>query len=150
MHPPDVGLMDVVGPILGAAIFIVVMSLVREPVRRTLNAVLVAGAAGVYLSGGFGVWELLFPLVLTPIVYRGLQSYRFIAIAWVMHSVWDVAHHLWGRPIWPFMPTSSLGCMIFDAAIAIWFALDAPSLWTQHADGVRAYKSSGEPKILET
>jgi len=45
-----------------------------------------------------------------------------------MHSGWDILHHLWGNPIWPFMTTSSFGCMIFDALIAAWFLAGAPSL----------------------
>ena len=36
-----------------------------------------------------------------------------------MHSCWDIVHRLWGHPIWPFMPTSSFGCMICDAVIAL-------------------------------
>jgi hypothetical protein len=120
--------MDYVGPILAAATFVLIMSLVREPTRRTLNAVFVAGASGVYLSGGFGPWELLYPAIAMPVVYAGLRSYRFIGIAWLMHAGWDLAHHLWGNPIWPFMPASSLGCMIFDALIAVWFLAGAPSI----------------------
>jgi hypothetical protein len=57
-----------------------------------------------------------------------LRSYRFIGLAWLMHAAWDLPHHLWGRPIWPFMPTSSFGCVIFDTLIAIWFLAGAPSL----------------------
>ena len=53
--------MDYVGPVIGAVVFVVVMSLVKEPSRRTFNAIFVAGASGVYLSGGFGPWELLYP-----------------------------------------------------------------------------------------
>jgi hypothetical protein len=45
-----------------------------------------------------------------------------------MHSAWDVVHHFWGNPIWPFMPTSSFGCMIFDALVAIWFLAGAPAI----------------------
>jgi Family of unknown function (DUF6010) len=116
MHSsPPLLVMDYVGPALGAVIFVLVMSLVKEPSRRTFNAIFVAGASGVYLSGGFGPWELLYPAITTPIVYLGLRSYRFIGLAWLMHSCWDIAHHLWGNPIWPFMPSSSFGCMIFDA-----------------------------------
>jgi hypothetical protein len=109
-------------------IFVLIMSRVPEPARRNLNAILVAGSCGVYLSGGFGVWELAYPLLAMPIVYKGLRSYRFIGIAWLMHAAWDVVHHLWGNPIWPFMPTSSWGCMIFDAVIAIWFLAGASTL----------------------
>jgi hypothetical protein len=47
-----------------------------------------------------------------------------------MHAAWDVAHHLYGNAIWPFMPTSSFGCMVFDAAIAVWFLVGAPSIVT--------------------
>ena len=128
MHPPPLHVMDYVGPVIGAALFVLVMSFVREPTRRTLNAILVAGASGVYLNGGFGVWELLYPLIALPVVYRGLQSYPFIGLAWLMHASWDLPHHLWGNPIWPFMPTSSFGCIIFDALIAVWFFAGAPSL----------------------
>jgi len=108
--------------------FVLIMSLVKEPTRRTVNAIFVAGASGVYLSGGFGPWELLYPAIAAPVAYLGLRSYRFIGVAWLMHSCWDIVHHLWGNPIWPFMPTSSFGCMIFDALIAVWFLSDAPSI----------------------
>jgi hypothetical protein len=128
MHPPPLLIMDFVGPAIGAVVFVLVMSLVSEPARRTINAMIVAGASGAYLSGGgFGIWEVLFPVIALPIAYRGLRSYSFIGLAWLIHSAWDVVHHLWGNPIWPFMPTSSFGCMIFDALIAVWFLAGAPS-----------------------
>ena len=127
MNPPSLGLMDYIGPVIGAGVFVLIMSLVHEPARRTFNAVLIGGASGVYLSGGFGVWELVYPAIVTPIVYLGLNSYRYIGIAWLMHAAWDVPHHLWGHPIWPFMPTSSFGCVIFDTLIGIWFLAGAPS-----------------------
>jgi len=131
MHSwPPLVVMDYVGPAVGAAIFVLVMSLVKEPSRRTFNGILVAGASGVYLSGGFGPWELLYPAIAIPAAYLGLGSYRFIGLAWLMHSSWDIVHHFWGNPIWPFMPTSSFGCMIFDALIAVWFLAGAPSILT--------------------
>jgi hypothetical protein len=120
--------MDCLGPAIGAAIFVLIMSLVPEPARRRFNVIFVAGASGVYLSGGFGMWELLYPALALPIVYRGLWSYRYIGLAWLMHAAWDLPHHLRGHPIWPFMPTSSFGCMIFDSLIAIWFLAGAPPL----------------------
>jgi hypothetical protein len=127
--------MDYAGPGIGACLFVLVMAGVKEPTRRTLNAVLVAGASGVYLSGGFGLWELLYPAVATPIVYAALASYRFIGLAWLMHAGWDIVHFAWGNPIWPFMPTSSFGCMIFDTLLAAWFFAGAPSVvtWTARA-----------------
>lgn len=114
--------MDFFGPVIGAVVFILLMSLVPEPARRRFNAILVAGASGVYLSGGgFGVWELLFPMLALPVAYGGLRSYRYIGVAWLMHSAWDLPHHVWGNAIWPFMATSSFGCMVFDTVIALWF-----------------------------
>jgi hypothetical protein len=130
MHtPPVLFVTDSAGPVLAAVLFVLFMSRVKEPARRTLNAVLVAGSCGVYLNGGFGVWELLYPALAIPIVYFGLRSHRFIGLAWLMHAAWDVPHHLWGNPIWPFMPTSSFGCAIFDTSIAIWFLDGAPALF---------------------
>ena len=126
-HTTAIHLIDALGPAFGAAVFVLLLSLVQEPTRKTLNAIFVAGASGVYLSGGFGVWELLYPAIATPFAFVGLRSYQFIGIAWLMHSCWDIAHHVWGNPIWPFMPTSSFGCMIFDAVLAIWFIAGAPA-----------------------
>jgi len=130
MHSPlPIQMMDYFGPAIGALVFVLGMSLLKEPMRKNLNAVLVAGSCGVYISGGgFGLWELLYPLVAIPVVYRGLQSYRFIGVAWLMHAAWDLPHHLWGNPIWPFLSTSSFGCLIFDSLIAIWFWKGAPSI----------------------
>jgi len=120
--------MDYLGPAIAAFIFVLVMSWVPEPTRRALNAILVAGTCGVYLNGGFGAWELLYPLLAMPAGYLGLRSHRFIGLAWLMHAAWDLPHHLWGNPIWPFMRTSSFGCAIFDSLIAIWFLAGAPEL----------------------
>jgi Family of unknown function (DUF6010) len=116
---------DYYGPAISALLFVLIMSRIPEPARRTFNAILVAGTCGAYLAGGFGIWELAYPLVATPVVYAGLRAYPFIGIAWLMHAGWDLAHHFWGNPIWPFMPTSSWGCMIFDSLIAIWFLAGA-------------------------
>ena len=129
MHnPPPLHLTDLLGPAAGAVAFVLIMSRVKEPARRNYNAILVAGASGVYLSGGLGLWELLYTAVAGGVIsYLGLRSHRFIGLAWLMHSGWDLVHHFHGNPIWPFMPTSSFGCVIFDALIAIWFIAGAPS-----------------------
>jgi len=121
------GVADYLGPLLGALVFIALMSRVKEPARRSFNAVFVGGAMGAYISGGFGVWELVFAAAGIAAAYLGLRSYRVIGVAWLMHSAWDLAHHLFGNTIWPFSATSSFGCMIFDAIIAIWFLAGAPS-----------------------
>jgi Family of unknown function (DUF6010) len=128
MHPAPLVVMDYVGPAVGAFVFVAVMSLVAEPTRRTVNAVILAGASGVYLSGGFGPWELIYPVIALPIAFSGLRSYRFIGVGWLIHACWDIVHHLWGNPIWPFMPSSAFGCMIFDTMIAPWFLFGAPSV----------------------
>jgi len=127
-HPPPLLTVDYVGPVVAAAAFIPPLGPGREPARRTVNALIVAGASGPYPSGrGFGVWENAIPVVAMPFAYAGLRSYRSIAIAWLMHAGWDFLHHMWGGPIWPFMPTSSFGCLIFDMLIACWFLFGAPS-----------------------
>jgi len=128
MHDPSIHVADLVGPAVAALAFVCIMSFVYEPTRRQLNAILAAGAVAAYLSGGFGVWEVAYPVVAGPIAYLGLRSHRYIGIAWLMHAGWDILHHLYGNPIWPFLPRSSFGCMIFDAAIAVWFLAGAPSL----------------------
>ena len=125
---PPLALTDYVGPAIAAVVFVFAMSLVRQPTRRTLNALIVAGSAGVYLNGGFGIWELAFPLIAMPVAYRGLSSHRYIGAAWLLHAAWDLPHHLWGNPIWPFMPTASFGCFVFDTLIAVWFLAGAPTL----------------------
>jgi hypothetical protein len=127
---PAIHLMDVVGPVLGALVFILVMSLVREPARQRFNAIFVAGAGAAYLNGGLGLWEFPFIAVATAAAYLGLGSYRFIGVAWLLHTTWDVVHHLAGHPIWPWEPLSSFGCAVLDALIAIWFFAGAPSVYS--------------------
>lgn len=122
--------MDLVGPVFAAVGFVVLMSMVREPARRNFNAIFVAGASAAYLGGGLGVWELPYIAVAGCVVsYLGLRSHVFIGIAWLMHTCWDVVHHCYANPLWSFMPSSSAGCAVFDAVIAIWFLAGAPSVF---------------------
>jgi hypothetical protein len=111
---------DVLGPAVAAVLFIMLMTRVREPTRRKINSVLVAGFSTIYMGGGLGPWELLYVVPGTYVAYRALESYRFIALGWLMHPVWDLVHHFYGNPIWPWMPTSSVGCAVFDPIVAIW------------------------------
>src|SRR5215510_1267609 len=127
MPAAPLAVMDYIGPAAGAVAFVAVMSRVPEPSRRTLNAIILAGASGVYLGGGFGRWELIYPVVGLSVAYRGLQSYRLIGVGWLIHACCDIAHHLYGNPIWPFMRSSTFGCMVFDTMIAPWFLFGAPS-----------------------
>jgi hypothetical protein len=82
-------------------------------------AVMIAGAGAAYLNGGLGKWEFVFTAVITYCAYKGLRSYGFIGIGWILHAAWDVVHHLYGTPIVPFVAMSSFGCAICDPVIAI-------------------------------
>lgn len=113
--------MTIVLPILIGLVFVVLMSLLEEPHRRRFNAVFVAGAGAAYLSGGgMGGWEFVFTAAVTYCAYRGLESWTFIGIAWLLHTGWDVVHHVKGHPIIPFAEHSSFGCAICDPVIALW------------------------------
>jgi len=122
-------IMGVVGPILIGVLYICANSLFKEPNRRDFNAIMIAGAGAAYLNGGLGVWEFAFTAVVTFCAYQGLRSYTFIGIGWLLHTGWDVLHHLYGNPIVPFAPTSSLGCAICDPVIALWCFTGAPSVY---------------------
>ena len=121
--------LQVLGPILIGLLFIAAASLFREPNRKQFMAVMVAGAGAAYLNGGFGKWEFVFTAVATYFAYQGLRSYRFIGAGWLLHTGWDILHHLYGNPIVPFAPGSSLGCALCDPVIAIWCFAGAPSIY---------------------
>ena len=122
-------IIDLLAPILIALIFISLCSLLREPNRRNFMAIMIAGAGAAYLNGGLGKWEFVFTIVVTWLAYKGLHSYGFIGAGWILHTGWDVMHHLYGNPIVPFAPTSSLGCAICDPVIAAWCFAGAPSIY---------------------
>ena len=124
-----IGWVDVGAPAVVAVVFVLLVSLLREPARRRFMAVFVAGAGSAYLNGGLGLWEFAYSAVATYVAYRGLESYRFIGAAWLMHTAWDVAHHLYGEPIMYFAPTSSAQCAVCDALIALWCFAGAPSVY---------------------
>jgi len=91
-------------------------------------AIMLAGAGAAYLNGGLGLWELVFTAVVTACAYQGLHSYRWIGFGWLLHTAWDVLHHLYGNPIVPFSATSSLGCAMCDPVIAAWCFAGAPAV----------------------
>ncbi|MEU9779537.1 DUF6010 family protein [Streptomyces phaeochromogenes] len=108
-------------PIVIGVLYALLMSLIREPHRRRFNAIMVAGAGAAYLSGGgMGGWEFAFTAVVAYVAYRGLDSWTFIGIGWLLHTAWDIVHHVKGNPIIPFAHDSSLGCAICDPVIAMW------------------------------
>jgi hypothetical protein len=131
------GIMDVIGPVVVALVYISLASLFKEPNRRSFNAIFVAGAGAAYLSGGFGVWEFVFLAAATYCAYKGLGSYTFIGVGWLLHTTWDVMHHRYGNPIVPFVPDSSLGCAICDPVLALWCFAGAPSVYDLFGGGRR-------------
>ena len=126
--PAPLGAADLILPPLVGLVFVALAGLLPEPVRQRGMAVFVAGAGAVYLSSGaLGGAEFLFCSVMTVLAYRGLVSYRAIGAAWLLHTGWDIAHHLAGSPILWFAPSSSAQCAICDVVLAGWFFLGAPS-----------------------
>jgi len=125
----ELQILSVITPIMVALIFITLTSLIKEPARRNFMAIMVGGAGSVYISGGgMGAWELVFATLSVPFAYLGLRSYRFIGVGWLLHTAWDVVHHLNGHPIIPFLSDSSFGCAVCDPVIAIWCFAGASSL----------------------
>lgn len=118
-----------ISAVIAACVFIIIMSLVKEPQKQKINALLIAGAGAVYWSGGLGIWEFTFGAVMLFVAYKGLKSYYFIGIGWILHTIWDIVHHYYGQPIVYLSPSSSAGCAVFDTILAIWFLLGAPSVF---------------------
>jgi Family of unknown function (DUF6010) len=109
--------MDVLGPVIVALVYIALSSLFKEPNRRSFNAIFIAGAGA---------------------------AYRFIGVGWLLHTGWDVLHHLYGHPIVPFVPDSSFGCAITDPVIALWCFAGAPSVYDLFRGSSRGGHASGE------
>jgi hypothetical protein len=108
-------------PVVIGLSWALVFSVVPEPHRRQINAVLVGGAGAAYLSGGgFGLGELAFTAVLSVVAYLGLRSWTFIGVGWLLHTAWDILHHRRGAPLLPSLSDSSFGCAICDPVIALW------------------------------
>jgi hypothetical protein len=119
--------MTIILPILIGLAYAAVNSFLRAETRRRVNAVMVAGAGAAYLSGGFGPWELVFTTVMTYVAYRGLTSWRWIGVGWLLHTAWDIVHAAYGKPLLPFAHNSSFGCAICDPVIALWAFSGGPS-----------------------
>ena len=118
----------IVAVIIGFA-YIILLSLIKEPNRQKLNAIIVAGAGAAYLNGGLMELEFAFCTVMTFLAFKGLTNYNWLGIAWLLHTCWDLVHHFYGNPIVPMDSQSSLGCAFCDPIIAIWFFMGAPSVF---------------------
>jgi hypothetical protein len=127
---PELTILQIIAPLLVAIVFITACSSLKEPGRRNFSAIMIAGAGAAYLNGGLLGWEFAFCAVMTCLAYWGLNDYRFIGVGWLLHTVWDVIHHLYGTPIVPFVPLSSAGCAICDSALALWYFRGAPPIFT--------------------
>jgi Family of unknown function (DUF6010) len=79
-----VQVMNIVGPLLVAVLYIVACSFFKEPNRTNFNAIMIAGAGAAYLNGGFGRSEFAFTALVTYCAYKGLRSYRFISVGWLL------------------------------------------------------------------
>jgi len=120
---------NVLAAVLIAFAFIILSSLLKEPARHQLMAIIIGGAGAAYLSSGLGPWEFVFCSIMTVVAYFGLKHYYFIGIGWLLHTGWDILHHLYADPIVPFSPSSSAGCAVCDTILAIWFFLGAPGIF---------------------
>ncbi|MCK8495336.1 DUF6010 family protein [Spirosoma sp. RP8] len=127
-HVPDFTLMAALAAVGIALVYISLSSLLREPNRQRLSAIIVAGAGAAYLSSGLGLWEFGFCSLMTFVAYKGLSNYAYLGIGWLLHTSWDVVHHLYANPIVPFEPSSSAGCAVCDTILALWFFAGAPTV----------------------
>lgn len=116
------------GAIIIASIYISIFSLVKEPKRKIINALIIAGAGATYWSGGLGYYEFPLGVIMIYLAYKGLTNYKFLALGWMVHTAYDILHHLYGDPIVPMVPSSSVGCAICDPILAIWLYMGAPSI----------------------
>ena len=128
-HAPLFAVPDALAAVVVAGVLVLVFSLLKEPVRQQFMAIFVGGAGGAYLSGGLGGWEFAFASLMLYVAYRGLRSYTFIGVGWLLHTAWDAVHHFYGNPIVPFVPTSSGQCAICDPLFALWLFYQAPSVY---------------------
>lgn len=104
-----------------ALVYMAISSLASELNRQKISALIIAGAGAVYWSGGLGIAEYIFATSMLLMAFKGLTNYKFIGLAWLMHTSWDILHLLYGNPIVPFSVSSSAGCAVCDSVLALWF-----------------------------
>lgn len=122
-------LMTAVGAIIIAGLYITIFSLVKEPNRQIINALIIAGAGATYWSGGLGLYEFPLGVMMIYLAFKGLKDYKFLALGWLVHTAYDILHHIYGNPIVPMSPSSSAGCAICDPMLALWLFMGAPSVF---------------------
>ncbi len=119
---------DILSSLLGGVIFITLVSFIKEPYRQKTMVIMLGVAGGVYVNNSLGL-GMPIAILLGYFAYQGLNSYKFIAFGWLIHTVADIFHHIKGYPMIHNDALSSFGCAIFDVIIAIWFLVDAPSIY---------------------
>lgn len=121
--------MTAIGAVVIAALYISIFSLVKEPYRQKINALIIAGAGATYWSSGLGFYEFPLGVIMIILAYKGLSNYKYLAAGWMLHTVYDLLHHFYANPIVPMEPSSSAGCAICDPILAVWLFLGAPSIF---------------------
>lgn len=128
-HTTPLTLNETIGAVLVAFVYIAAFSLVNEPYKKRISALIIAGAGAVYWSGGLGVAEFIFGTVMLWVAYKSLDNYVYAGVGMFLHTAWDIAHHLYGEPIIYSDPSSSIGCAIADPIIGIWYLFQAPTIF---------------------
>ena len=108
---------------------------------------MVAGAGAAYLGAGLGPWEFAYTAITTCITSGDFHcSYVFIGIAWLLHTGWDIVHHLYAEHgscrSWQ---TRWLGCAICNPVIALWCLVGTPSLLRRGERPISPTAPPGEP-----
>jgi Family of unknown function (DUF6010) len=130
-HPvPEIHFMSYITSIVIVPLlfWIIPSSFMKEPKRRTFNAIILAVGGGAYFNSGFGYYELIFGAVIGFTAYHSLNNYKFLALGWLFHTIWDIAHHVTGNPMLDYLPSTSFECAITDFLLAIWFWFNAPTI----------------------
>ena len=125
---PDLTAMLVLQNVLGGIMTILLVGLLREPYRQSSMAMLACFAHAMYMNGALWPWELALILPGAALAWWGLRWYPAIGLSWIVHMVLDYLHHEAGAPLIPAQPASSLGCLVYDLVIAVWFFLGAPGI----------------------
>ena len=121
--------MTAVCAVVIAGIYISIFSLVKEPQRQKINALIIAAAGAVYWSGGLGFNEFPLGVIMIFLAYKGFKNYKYLALGWLVHTFYDLLHHFYANPIIPMESLSSAGCAVCDPLLAIWLFYGAPNVF---------------------
>jgi hypothetical protein len=57
---PEFTALNAIAAVMIGILYIAISSLIPEPNRQKISAVIIAGAGAVYWSSGLGIWEYIF------------------------------------------------------------------------------------------